>query len=96
MSGSKIVSGTCHKSMWDTSAYKRRLDECGQTGRDRRRDKRRAQAGAPRVVSMQILKGDADFGADPMLAVIGGMVDLKAPRTGRRSGQEQTALTRIF
>jgi hypothetical protein len=47
-------------------------------------------------MSVQIVEGDADFGADPMLAVIGGMVDLKAPRTGRRSGQEQTGLTRIL
>jgi hypothetical protein len=47
-------------------------------------------------MSMQIVEGDTDLGADPMLAVIRGMVDLKAPRTGRRSGQEQTGLTRIF
>ena len=92
MSGSKFASGTFHKPMWRTSAHHAASMSAVKTGRDRRRDKHRAEAGAPRFMSMQI----ADFGADPMLAVIGGMADLKAPRTGRRSGQEQTGLTRIF
>jgi hypothetical protein len=43
-------------------------------------------------MSMQIVEGDAHFGADPMLAIIGRVVDLKAPRTV----QEQTGLTRIL
>jgi hypothetical protein len=47
-------------------------------------------------MSMQIIEGDADFGADPMLAVIGGMVDLKAPRTGRRSGQDRQGSPAFF
>jgi hypothetical protein len=96
MSGSKIVSGTCHKSMWDTSAYHAASASAVKTGETRAATNAAPRAGAPRFVSMQIVKGDAYFGPDPMLAVIGGRVDLKAPRTGRRSGQEQTALTRIF
>jgi hypothetical protein len=82
--------------MWRTSAYHAASMSAVKTGETGAATNAAPQAGAPRFMSMQIVEGDADFGADPMLAVIGGMVDLKAPRTGRRSGQEQTGLTRIF
>jgi hypothetical protein len=82
--------------MWRTSAYQAASMSAARTGETGAATNAAPQAGAPRFMSMQIVEGDTDFGADPMLAVIGGMVDLKAPRTGRRSGQEQTGLTRIF
>jgi hypothetical protein len=93
---SKIVSGTCHKSMWHTSACHAASMSAARTGETGAETNAAPQAGAARFMSMQIVEGDADFGADPMLAIIGRVVDLKAPRTGRRSGQEQTGLTRIF
>jgi hypothetical protein len=91
MSGSKFASGTCHKSMWRTSAYHAASMSVVKTGETGAATNAAPQAGAPRVMSMQIVEGDADFGADPLLAVIGGMVDLKAPRTGRRSRQGSPA-----
>jgi hypothetical protein len=36
------------------------------------------KAGASSFMSMQIVEGDADFGTDPMLAVIGGMAEFNA------------------
>jgi membrane fusion protein, multidrug efflux system len=82
--------------MWRTSAYhaaSMSAVKTGETGAATNPAPRPARAA---FQSMQIVEDDGGFGADPMLAVIGGMVDLKAPRTGRRSSQEQTGLTRIF
>jgi hypothetical protein len=56
--------------MWRTSAYHAASMSAVKTGETGATTNAALQAGAPRFMSMQIVEGDADFGADPMLAVI--------------------------
>src|SRR5258708_7184482 len=61
MSGSKLAWGTCHKSMWHTSAYHAASTSAVKTGETGAATNAAPQAGAPRFMSMQIVEGDADF-----------------------------------